>query len=69
MFVEANKDRATCIIEEENANKIIETELNNQDRCHGFKKNSIYNVRSKVNKKLEELKESGFISEKLYKDL
>ena len=69
MFVEANKDRATCIIEEENANKIIETELNNQDRYHGFKKNSIYNVRSKVNKKLEELKESGFISEKLYKDL
>ena len=69
MFVEANKDRTTCIIEEENANKIIETELNNQDRYHGFKKNSIYNVRSKVNKKLEELKESGFISEKLYKDL
>ena len=42
MFVEANKDRTTCIIEEENANKIIETELNNQDRDIMVLKKTVY---------------------------
>ena len=69
MVVEADKGRATCIIEEEKVNKMIETELNNQNIYHGLKKDKIDNVRSKVNKKLKELKESGLISEKLYKDL
>ena len=69
MVVEADKGRATCLIEEEKVNKIIETELNKQNRYHSLKKDNIDNVRSKVNKKLKELKESGLISEKLYKDL
>ena len=63
------KGKATCITEEEKVNKMIETELNNQNRYHGLKKDNIGNVRSKVNKKLKELKESGLVSEKLYKDL
>ena len=48
---------------------MIETELNNQNRCHILKKDNIDNVRSKVNNKLKKLKESGLISEKSYKDL
>ena len=69
MVVEADKGKATCIIEEEKVNKMIETELNNQNRYHSLKKDNIDSVRSKVNKKLKELKESGLISAKLYKDL
>ena len=46
---------------------MIETE-SNQNRC-SLKKDNIDTVRSKVNKKLKELKESGLISEKLYKHL
>ena len=69
MVVEVDKGRAMCMIEKETVNKMIETELNNQKRYHSFKKDNIDNVRSKVNKKLKELKESGLISEKLYKDL
>ena len=69
MIIEANKGRATCIIKEGKVKKLIETELNNQNRYHSFKKGNIDNVRFKVNKKLKELKESGLISEKLYKDL
>ena len=69
MVVEADKGKATCIIEEEKVNKMIETELNNQNRYHSLKKDNIDNDRSKVNKKLKELKESGLISAKLYKDL
>ena len=68
MVVEADKGRATCIIEEEKVNKMIETKLNNQNWYHSLKKDNI-DVRSKVNKKLKELKESGLISAKLYKDL
>ena len=56
MFVEADKDRATCTIEEEKVGKIIEMELNNQNRCHSLKKDNRDTVRSKVNKKLKELK-------------
>ena len=63
---EADKGRATCKIEEEKVNKMIETELDNQNRYNSLKKE---NVRSKVNKKLKELKDSGLISENLYKDL
>ena len=48
---------------------MIEMDLNNQNRYHRLKKDNIDNVRSKVNKKLKELKESGLIREKLYKDL
>ena len=44
-------------------------ELNNQDRYHSFKKDNIGNARSKVNKTLNERKESGLVSEKIYKDL
>ena len=69
MVVEVDKGRAMWMIEKETVNKMIETELNNQKRYHSFKKDNIDNVRSKVNKKLKELKESGLISEKLYKDL
>ena len=69
MVVEADKGRATCIIEQEKVNKMIETELNNQNRYHSLKQDNIDNVRSKVNRKLKELKESGLISEKLYKNL
>ena len=69
MVVHADKGRATCIIEEEKVNKMIDTELNNQNRYHGLKKGNIDNVRSKVNKKLKELKESGLISTNLYKNL
>ena len=58
-----------CIIEEEKVNKTIETKLNNQNRYHSLKKDNVDNVRSKVNKKLKEFKESECISEKLYKDL
>lgn len=32
-----------------------ETEMNNQNQCHSFKKDNIDNVRFKVNKKLKEL--------------
>ena len=39
------------------------------DRYHGLKKDNIDNVRSKVNNKLKEFKESGLTSEKSYKDL
>ena len=46
---------------------MIETE-SNQNRC-SLKKYNIDTVRSKVNEKLKELKESGLISEKLYKHL
>ena len=59
----------TRIIEEEKVNKMTETELNNQNRYYSLKKDNTDNVRSKVNKKLKELKESGLISEKLYTDL
>ena len=69
MVVEADQGRATCIIKEEKVNKMIETEQNNQNTYHGLKKDNIDNVRSKVSKKLKGLKESGLISEKLYKDL
>ena len=48
---------------------MIEMDLNNQNRYYSLKKDNIDNVKSKVNKKLKELKESGLISEKLYKDL
>ena len=69
MVVEADQGRATCIIKEEKVNKMIETEQNNQNTYHGLKKDNKDNVRSKVSKKLKGLKESGLISEKLYKDL
>ena len=36
MTVEADKGRKTCIIEEEKVNKLIETELNNQNRYHAL---------------------------------
>ena len=55
MVIEADKDRAICIIEEEKVNKMIEMELNNQNRYHSLKKDNIDNVRSKVNKRLKEL--------------
>ena len=58
MIVEADIGKATCIIKEEKVRKMIETKLNNQNRYHGLKKDNIDNVRSKVNKKLKELKES-----------
>ena len=64
MVVQADKDRTTCIFEEEKLNKMIETELNN--KIDGLQKDNIDNVRSKVIKKLNELKESGLISKKLY---
>ena len=69
MVIEADKGRVACIIEEEKVNKMIETELNNQNKYPSLKKDNIGNVRSKVNKKLKELKESELIMEKLYKDL
>ena len=59
MVAEADKGRATCIIKEEKVNKMVETELNNQNRYHGLKKDNINNLQSKVNRKLKELKESG----------
>ena len=46
------------IIEEGIVNKMIEAELNSQNR-YDLKKDDIDNVRSKVNKKLKELKEIG----------
>ena len=55
MVIEADKGRAMCIIEEEKVNKMIEMELNNQNRYHNLKKDNIDNVRSKVNKRLKEL--------------
>ena len=55
MVIEADKGRAMCIIEEEKVNKMIEMELNNQNRYHSLKKDNIDNVRSKVNKRLKEL--------------
>ena len=58
MIVEADKGKPTCIIKEEKVKKMIETKLNNQNRYHGLKKDNIDNVRSKVNKKLKEIKES-----------
>ena len=64
MVVQADKDRTTCIFEQEKFNKMIETELNN--KIDGLQKDNIDNVRSKVIKKLNELKESGLISKKLY---
>ena len=33
MIVEADKGKATCIIKEEKVKKMIETKLNNQNRC------------------------------------
>ena len=69
MVAEADKGRATCIIKKEKVNKMTETRLNNQNRYHGLKKGNIDNVRSKVNKKLKQLKETRLICEKLYKDL
>ena len=69
MVAEADKGRATCIIKKEKVNKMTETRLNNQIRYHGLKKGNIDNVRSKVNKKLKQLKETRLICEKLYKDL
>lgn len=68
MVVEAGKGRANCIIEDEKVTKMIETELNNQNRYHGLKKDIIDKVRSKINKKLKELKKKGLISENLCKD-
>ena len=47
MVMETDEGRATCIIQEEKVNKMIETELNNQNKCHSFKKDNIDNVRSK----------------------
>ena len=44
-------------------------ELNNHNKHHGLKKGNIDNVRSNVNKKLNELIESGLTSEKLCKYL
>ena len=44
-------------------------ELDNQYIYHSLKKDNIDNVRSKVNKKLNEPKESKLISKKIYKDL
>ena len=38
MVVEADKGRVTSIIGEEKINKMIETELNNQNRYRGLKK-------------------------------
>ena len=38
MVIEADKVRATCMIEEEKLNRMIETELNNQNRYHSLKK-------------------------------
>ena len=55
MVIEADKGRAMSIIEEEKVNKMIEMELNNQNRYHNLKKDNIDNVRSKVNKRLKEL--------------
>ena len=55
MVIEADKGRAMCIIEEEKVNKMIDMELNNQNRYHNLKKDNIDNVRSKVNKRLKEL--------------
>ena len=69
MVIEADKGRATCIIEEEKINNMIRTELNNQNRYDSLKKDKIDNVRATVNKKLKELKEKELISEKLYKEL
>ena len=66
MVVEADKGTTTCILEEQKVNKMVETELNNQNRYYSLKKDNIDNVRSKVNKKL---KESGLISTNLYKNL
>ena len=68
MVVEADKGRATFIIEEEKVIEKIETELNNQNRYHSLKKDNIDNIKSKVNNKLKELKENRLISEKLNKD-
>ena len=69
MVIAADKSIATCIIEEEKVNKTIEMELDNQYKYHSLKKDNIDNVRSKVNKKLNEPKESKLMSEKIYKDL
>ena len=69
MVAEADKGRVTCRIEEEKVNKMMETELNNQNSYHSLRKGNIDNVRSKVNKKFKKPKESGSINEKLYKDL
>ena len=40
---------------------MIEIELNNQNRYHGLRKDNIDNVRSKVNQKSQELKESELV--------
>ena len=69
MVVEADKGTTTCILEEQKVNKMVETELNNHNRYYSLKKDNIDNVRSKVNKKLKEIKECGLIGKKSYKYL
>ena len=41
IVVEDDKGRVTCIIKEDKVNKMIETELNNQNRYHSLKKDNI----------------------------
>ena len=67
MVIETDKSRTTCITEEEKVSTMIQTKLIRID-VTVKKNNNIVNVRSKVNKELIELKESGLIIEKLCKD-
>ena len=67
MVIETDKSRTTCITKEEKVSTMIETKLIRID-VTVKKNNNIVNVRSKVNKELIELKESGLIIEKLCKD-